>query len=326
MKTIYYIAFEQRRQLTGLVVFFFILLVLSTVSEAQQHSANSLFNYNRLDFNPAVAGASDNVPITLYTRQQWMGFNNAPRSQYISSHGYLPYNIGLGGVIFNNITGPTRQTGAKIAFSTHFNLNETNWFSLGISGEFYENLFDVTKLKTGIPNDPAIQTEVEQKLAPDASAGVLFYAKNYFAGVSVTNLLRSSYDLFNDYNNFDNPIERTLYVTGGYYFELEQDFAYKPTVLVKKTIGIPWQVDFSNQIIYNDMFWGGLGFRSNLDGMLMLGVRYKIYELAYSYDFNFNEIKEYTSGSQEIILRFNLNNAIREEGSSYGRKGKMFNW
>jgi type IX secretion system PorP/SprF family membrane protein len=295
-------------------------------SLSQQHTANSMFNYNRLDFNPAVAGASDKVPITLHTRQQWIGFNDAPRSQYISSHAFLPYSIGIGGVVYNNITGPTRQTGAKIAFSRHFNLTKKDFFSLGLSAEFYENLFDVNKLETGVPNDPTIQANIEQQLAPDASFGAFFYSSNYFAGISVTNLLQSTYDLLNTSADFENPIERTYFITGGYYFELQNEFAYQPSVLVKKTIGTPWQADICNQLIYKEMFWGGLAFRTNLDAILMLGIRYSIYELAYSYDFNFNEIKDYTHGSQEIILRFNLNNPVRQEGSFFQRKEGQFKW
>jgi type IX secretion system PorP/SprF family membrane protein len=306
-----------------------LLIVITSLpreARAQQHAVNSMFNYNRLDFNPAVAGASDHIPITLHTRQQWIGFENAPRSQFISTHAFLPFDIGLGGVVYNNITGPTRQTGAKIAFSKHFNLTKNDWFSLGISAEFYENLFDVNQLETGVPNDPTIQTNIEQKLAPDASFGAFFYSANYFAGISATNLLQSTYDLLNTGIEFDNPIERIYFLTGGYHFKLPNDLAYQPSVLVKKTMGTPWQADISNKIIYKNIFWSGLSFRTNLDAILMLGVRYKIYELAYSYDFNFNEIKDYTHGSHEIILRFNLNNPIRQEGSFFQKKEGMFNW
>ena len=314
-----------RKSMMRIVLLTIISCTFSQVS-GQQHAVNSMFNYNRLDFNPAVAGASDKIPITMHTRQQWIGFENAPRSQYISAHAFLPFNIGLGGVIYNNITGPTRQTGAKIAFSRHFNLTKKDWFSLGLSAEFYENVFDVNQLETGIPNDPTIQTNIEQKLAPDASFGAFFYSREYFAGFSVTNLLQSTHDLLNTNAEFDNPIERVYFVTGGYYFELQQGFAYKPSVLVKKTIGTPWQADICNEIIYNDMFWGGLAFRTNLDAILMLGIRYHIYELAYSYDFNFNEIKDYTHGSHEIILRFNLNNPVRQDGSFFQKMEGMFKW
>ena len=289
----------------------FLLMLCCNVIDGQQVTSNSLFNYNRLNFNPAFAGASDKIPISLHVRQQWMGFEDAPRSQYLSTHAFLPLKIGLGGVIFNNITGPTRQTGLKLAFSKHFRLNEDHWFSLGLSAEMFQNLFETGKLETGIPGDPALTGEVQQKLAPDASTGVFFYSENYFAGLSVVNLIESHWDLFETNIDFNNPVARTFYLTGGYVFTLSDYFKYEPSLLAKKSIGLPFQVELCNQLFYNNLVWAGASFRSNLDGIIMAGFRYSIFELVYAFDLTFGEIKNYNHGSQEIILRFNLNNPNR---------------
>lgn len=303
------------------------LLLLSTSLNAQQFTTSSLFNLNRLSFNPAYAGTAEKIPLTFYIRQQWIGFDDAPRTQYLSTHAYLPMQIGIGGQIYNNITGPTRQTGIKLALAKHFNVTKESYISFGLSAELYQNLFEVDKLETGIPNDPTLAQGIKQTLAPDASFGSMYYANNYFVGLSITNLIQSNYDLFETESDFNNPINRTYYLTGGYVVEINKKLKYKPSVLIKKAIAVPFQADICNLFTYNNMFMAGLSFRTNLDGVFILGVRYSFIELHYAYDLTFGEIKDYNSGSQEIVLRANINNFYRNE-KKYGKNKNelLFDW
>jgi type IX secretion system PorP/SprF family membrane protein len=297
------------------------------VLNAQQSTTNSLFNLNRLSFNPAYAGASEKIPITVHIRQQWMGFTDAPRSQYVSTHAFLPFKLGIGGEVYNNITGPTRQTGLKLALAKHFNLDREVYFSFGLSAELYQNLFDTQKLETSRPNDPALQGDIKQSLAPDASLGGMVYADNFFGSFSVTPLIQTSIDLLETNKDFNNPVNRTYYLNGGYVFDFENDFKYKPSVLVKKTVALPVQADICNLVTYQNKLSGGFSFRTNYDLSLLFGYRYYFLEFWYAYDISFSEIKSYNSGSQEIILRVNINNMYRNE-KKYGRNkdGMMYDW
>lgn len=303
-------------------------LMLSTaVINAQQSVVNSLYSYNRLNFNPAFAGVAEKTPIDFYIRQQWIGFEDAPRTQYLSTHSYLPLKIGIGGQFFNNVTGPTRQTGLKFAMSKHLEINKEHFFSFGLTAELYQNLFDTENLETGTPNDPALDGEVQQTLAPDASLGVLFFSNDYFVGLSATNLIQSSYDIFNTEADFQNPVSRTYYLTGGYVFKINPDVKYKPSALVKKTIALPMQADITNQFVYKNIFSGGFSFRTNLDLIFMAGIRYGFFEFAYAYDIALSDMKTYSSGSQELLLRVNIVNRFRSS-KKYGKhKGELlFDW
>jgi type IX secretion system PorP/SprF family membrane protein len=303
------------------------LLLFNLHLQAQQSTTTSLFNLNRLSFNPAYAGTSEKIPITFHMRQQWIGFTDAPRTQYLSTHAYLPMQIGIGGEVFNNVTGPTRQSGIKLALAKHFNLTKDSYISFGVSAELYQNFFDVSMLETSIPNDPTLTDNIKQTLAPDASLGCMYYANNYFAGLSVTNLIQSNYDIFDTSTDFNNPINRTFYLTGGYVLEINRQLKYKPSVLVKKTIALPYQADICNTFTYNNLFLAGFTFRTNLDLIFMAGIRYSFIEIYYAYDLSLNEMKSYNSGSQEIVLRANINNFYRNE-KKYGKSQneRMFDW
>lgn len=290
---------------------------------SQQVPTNTLFEWNRIDFNPAFSGTSSTTNITIQSRQQWVGFADAPKSQYVSSNAYLPGGIGVGGVLFNTVAGPTRQTGIKGAFAKQLKINRDLKLSLSLSIGVYQNAYDKEKLYTGIPGDPAIENgSTEQKLAPDASFGAVMYSNEYFVGFSITNLTESKYDFFSTEDDFANPIKRTYYLTGGYTFMFNKELRYSPSVLIKKTIGLPLQIDVSNRIFYKPLI-AGISYRSSNELSFILGIRFgQLYEFAYSYDYSLNKLGDYSKGSHEFVLCFKLAN----QNISTGYKKESVLW
>lgn len=306
-------------------LYILVLSFLAASGHAQQKASNTLFEWNRTDFNPAFNGLTVTTDINIITRQQWVGFEDAPKTQYLTSHAYLPGDIGIGGVVYNNVAGPTRQTGIKAAFAKQIKLTRELRLSMGLSLDMFQNTYDQNRLQTGLPFDPAVtSTPVEQKLAPDASVGAVLYTDLYFVGLSCTNLTESRYDFLSTNTEFSNPIKRTYYLTGGYTFEFNSDFRYSPGALVRKTIGLPLQVDISNRFFYQN-FLAGLSYRTSNDLSLILGISFaKTYEIAYAFDYSFNPLKTYSSGSHEILLRFKINNYARSDG--WGRQKNSMLW
>jgi type IX secretion system PorP/SprF family membrane protein len=288
---------------------------------SQQKASNTLFEWNRTDFNPAFTGLSITTDINIIMRQQWIGFRDAPKTQYVTSHAYLPDGIGVGGVLYNNVAGPTRQSGIKAAFAKQVSLTRDVKLSMGLSLDVFQNIYDQTRLNTGLPFDPAVTSSpVEQKLAPDASVGAVLFSDIYYVGLSCTNLTESKYDFLSTTSDFSNPIKRTYYFTGGYAFEFNREFRYSPGVLVRKTIGLPLQADISNRFYYNNLI-AGLSYRTSNEASVILGVGFaKIYEIAYAYDYSFNPLKSYSTGSHEFLLRFKLPNYNKDDGRGTNKK------
>lgn len=276
---------------------------------SQQKANNTLYEWNRIDFNPGFCGASNTTDITILARQQWVGFTDAPRTQYISAHAILPGNIGIGGVIYNNVAGPTRQTGVKAGYAKHLKINRDLNLSLALSLDAFQNIYDQGKLNTGLPSDPVIVGDpIDQKLTLDASVGAVLYTNNYYVGLSCTNVLQSKYDFLTTGSDFENPIYRTFYFTGGYAFVFPNELKYSPGLLVKKTIGLPLELDICNRFYY-DFLLAGISYRTSNDMSFILGAQFaEFYEIAYSFDYSLSSLKNYSSGSHEILLRFKLKN------------------
>ncbi len=288
---------------------------------------SSLFTYNKMVFNPGYAGSEDVIPLSFQMRQQWVGFDDSPTYQYVSSNAYLPYQLGTGVMLFNETTGPTRITGANLALSRHFSYttNGDHWFSFGMSMLLFQNFYNEKKLETGVPEDPVLNGEIHQSLTADASTGIYFYSRNYFAGISATNLFESTTDLFDVNRDFNNPQSRSFFLMGGYTFDINPIFSIEPITLLKYIPTAPFQAEIGTYFTYKNTFWIGLNGRTNKDFIASIGVLQNIFEIAYSYDMNLNDLKQYSDGSHEVMLRFNIANPQqRDKFSMRGGRDRMY--
>ena len=94
-----------------------ILLCFGTISYGQQIPQLSLRSIDQTAFNPAANGTKDFSQIMLHHRSQWVGFSNAPNTQFLTYNGKINETMGLGGLIMNDITGPTRRLSLSIAYN-----------------------------------------------------------------------------------------------------------------------------------------------------------------------------------------------------------------
>ena len=55
-------------------------------SYAQQDAQASMYFFNPLQFNSAYAGSREAITVTAVTRAQWIGWDGAPKTQFLSVH------------------------------------------------------------------------------------------------------------------------------------------------------------------------------------------------------------------------------------------------
>jgi outer membrane protein OmpA-like peptidoglycan-associated protein len=61
------------------------------------------------------------------------------------------------------------------------------------------------------------------------------------------------------------------------------------------------------KVTYNDFIFGGLSYRGKDAIIGLIGLYYKQFMLAYSYDFTTSGIRNYSSGSHEVLLAYQFN-------------------
>lgn len=312
--------------LSALMISLFLFLGVNQDSHAQQRTLWSQHVFNDFAINPAVAGAKDYIPVHIAARRQWMGIKDAPISQVISSHGYVAYNLGLGGLIINESAGPTRRIGLHIAGSYHLQLTKSRGprhmgkvLSFGLAGSLSQSRVDNSVLTTYEPDDQAIIKGYDHSLIPDAHAGIYFSNGNkYYAGFSVYNLIQSKKDIANTALGIVNNLVRTYYVMGGYNWEVNPDFNIQPSVIMRMIEATPFQFDIQGRFLYKKKYWGTVGYR-HLDAVIVgAGFQVNVFRFGYTYDAILSDIRQYSSGSHEFSLTLMF---LSDHIQSIGRPG-----
>lgn len=273
---------------------------------AQQLPHYSNYMLNNYVMNPAVAGTNPYFEGVSNNRYQWIGITDAPRTYILSVNGPTKsLNVGLGGILFTDIVGPTRRTGCYFSYAYHIKMNEKVKVSLGLSGGLLQFMVDASKITLRDATDQAISNGLQSVLAPDFGLGVYAYSsdKKWYAGASMPQILQNKIDFFETANSSLNKLATHFYLTGGYKYKLNDDFTFEPSALIKFVNPAPVQFDLSLRAIYHEKMWAGFAYR-HLDAVSVI-VGYTMQQnltFAYAYDFTTSNIRKYSSGTHEIMI------------------------
>jgi type IX secretion system PorP/SprF family membrane protein len=273
---------------------------------AQQLSMYSQYYWNDFVINPAFTGFRNTLRIQAGYRNQWAGFQGAPKTYNISGHtAFRKLNMGLGGMIFSDDQGGAiRQNGGMLNYSYQLKLSALSSLSMGIAGVI--NQYSFTGFNsTELQPDGVLQTNVKQ-VVPDVNFGLAYnYNNKLFIGLSANQLIQTKLKKFNTINLTDkNRLIRHYYLTASYLAKVSSKVEAEPYLLLRTTgITLP-QVELGSKFTYNNLFIGGLSYRNTESAIAMLGINYKQFLFVYSYDVLISQIRKYAGGSHELLLSY----------------------
>lgn len=140
-------------------------------------------------------------------------------------------------------------------------------------------------------------------------------------GLSATHLTASSFSkqlddkiITGDARLFNYQIDRTYYLSAQYQLALgsSDTWVLKPGLFVK-TDAVSTSVQLGGIMEYDQQFWGGIDYRFQDAVALMLGANFQmngenagggLLKVGYSYDFSTSNIRNYSSGSHELFVRY----------------------
>ncbi len=295
---------------------------------AQQEARFSQYMFSNLAFNPAYAGTGDGLSVAAIYRKQWVNIDGAPQTANLSGHTKLVEDgkVGVGLNLQFDEIGLTQMYSGFASYSYCFKANKRNspMLHAGISaGATYlqKNLSQATGNSTIDPTiDPIFSSGDEvSKVLPNFGLGLYYFLPNkYFVGLSVPKLLT---------NNFREPDAaitkiareyRHYYVTAGMVFGDKEEVMLRPSILFKMVPGnAPIQFDASIMALFKETIWLGASFRADqgaapesLDFIAALELQNGI-KIGYAYDLTLSDLSNYTSGSHEIMLSYDVK---REDG------------
>lgn len=273
-------------------------------SSAQQVPQYAQYMLNDYILNPAVSGIYDYYDVKSNNRYQWVGVTDAPRTYILSVHGpHRKHNMGFGGSVYSDITGPTSRTGAYLSYAYHVKLSQKLKLSLGLGFGVMQFKIDGSKVTLKQDGDPAMSNGVMAVITPDATFGTYLYTDKFYFGISMPQLIGNRLRFFDNIDDAQSRLARHLLVQAGYTFHLGDNWRVQPSLLFKYVTPVPPQFDIGLKIGYRDIVWAGSMFRINDAVSVMAGFNIgKNLILGYAYDFPMSNLKNYSSGSHEVMI------------------------
>ena len=276
--------------------------------KAQQEAMYTQYMFNALALNPAYAGSRNVISATGLYRYQWSGIDGAPKTTTFTIDAPINNNkIGLGLQVFNDKLGISNTTGAVISTAYRIRMEKAT-LSFGMQGSianFKANFNTVALDESGISNDPAFQENVNGMLL-NVGTGIYYNSDKFYFGVSVPTLIPNRLSKGSNAQT-NNPAkqEMHLFVTSGYVFDLNNDFKFKPSFLLKAVKGAPLEGDINATFWIKEVIGLGAQYRTNADvsGLIELQVNPQI-RFGYAYDYSTTKLRNFNSGSHEIMLRY----------------------
>jgi type IX secretion system PorP/SprF family membrane protein len=291
------------------IVFF--ILVANIAVKAQQDAIYSQYMFNPFMINPAYAGSREALSGVLLFREQWVGIDGAPRTQTFSVHSAIGKTGLAGGLnLVNDVVGPTRNSGAFATAAYHLKLSKGK-LSFGLRGGMYNSRLDNAKLNYYDNTDRFINQGIANATIPSFDAGLYYYTKMFYAGLSSTHLTQQKFAYDNYPSGTNLYLRRHYMLSTGMAFEVSPKVVLKPSALVKFVEASPVNIDVNFSALLNKRFWLGISSR-NGNGFNNIAFISEFYitdwaRLGYSYDLVLNRLKKFTMGTHEIVAAFDIN-------------------
>jgi type IX secretion system PorP/SprF family membrane protein len=173
--------------------------------------------------------------------------------------------------------------------------------------------------------DPAFANNVS-KVFPNIGTGIYLFGDNYYAGVSVPNLLMTRH-LERQDGIVANGVEAMhFFITGGYVFTFNnnENFKFKPAFMARAVSGAPLSLDVTANMLFNKKFEFGIGYRNgdSVSGLTSFYVTPTL-RIGYSYDYTLTNLRNFNSGSHEVFLLFDVDFG-KLSGKGYEKSPRFF--
>ena len=295
-------------------ILFVLLMMAGSVANGQSDIILTQQWFSRINMNPAATGNSDNVDVFLLNRQQWVGFDNAPKTTIMNAHTYFnSIQSGLGMSLLYDKLGVSHQTvNAMLAYAYHIDLTNEILLSTGLSGGLYNSNWDPGRNE--FPDKGNITNELDMnkssRSVADFNAGLELNGYGITLGASMTHLLNAR-------STDDHKPWRGLYAYLRYSTTIDWDYDIVPGVIYRYA-NFGHFLDFNLLCYYKKKYWAGVSFRPDNSFAALLGIEFGMFRVGYSYDRSIGGFSSLAANTHEVML------SVRIQKPQQGRQTTRF--
>lgn len=308
-------------------------------AQAQDPQFSQLFS-NQVLLNPAFTGAGQGPRIAFNFRRQWAFIPGAYRTFALAYDQPVQFgrtNHGLGLSIMADQAGEGNLT--KLDFLANYayeipltkNVNQVSALRLGLSFGIQQASLDYLNLRfpeqfdplTGFTGGQPGEVGIESRINEDISFGALYVHKLFFVGASVHHITTPRQQ-FIETGNVQPPgaeLPMRVQAIAGARFQV--------TKYADKNIFVSPAFMFRNQGPFQQIDFGvyaereplviGLWYRNQDAVIAIVGLKYRNFNIGYSYDATVSELTNGLSGGSHevsVSVEFNQPRSIRRPKSN----------
>jgi type IX secretion system PorP/SprF family membrane protein len=290
----------------------FMVVLSSVVSYAQQTRQTNLYQYNLYSLNPAYAGYSGCTELNFSHLNQWVGIAGAPVTNFFNGNTRLGKNFGIGADMLIDRLGMSQHFSSSLGVSYGLTIKKEHLIRFGLGAGFYQLRFDPTDAIALEAGDVIVEGGAQSANALNTEFGVLYAFRGLELSFASQQVLETRSKLA--YPNLEGfTLARHFKGFVSYEIPVSKQFTLKPSVMYKG-IATQHQFDVNMDVNFNDLLFGGLGFRTDVGvvGRIGFNVR-KLFSIGYSYEVPMMNLAGHSRGSHEILLGLKLCKASKEK-------------
>ena len=267
--------------------------------------------------NPAATGKGGDINASVTTRQQWIGFSGMS-SNALMAHGFInELRSGIGAMFVMDEYGPTQTKNIKLNYAFFVHFDDFAFLSLGMGAGIMSNVYKGSEyFRAREPNDPTVPVETKTNVSPDFDFGVEFNTSHFEIGGSIAHITYG----YNDQNTVRPMRNWYAYTRAKVPMNRYWDFIPGVTWYFNR-----WQTiyEVNAGVRLNNNLCVNVAYRNPMSLGMSVGLTvYEGFRLAYSYDYGFDNLMAYNSGSHEITISYK----ILMNTSYIGNRLRFFQW
>ncbi|MDQ3291070.1 MAG: type IX secretion system membrane protein PorP/SprF, partial [Bacteroidota bacterium] len=301
--------------------------------EIQAQSRKYIASFSQVQhyFNPALTSLNGSQLKTFY-RDQWTGFEDAPRTLFFSSEfdladvgawsrskrpgvlqeerpdPYLGAKDAIGVTLLHDSFGPYRENQLFLSYSRQVQLSQKLTLRAG-AAVTYNNIFlDYLQLTLDQSNDPELQNLIEadnnEINKVDVNVGVALAGQNFYVGYALQDAAQGK--LTSNENYFMNTFPLQHNVQAGYRHGFSEQFGLTVNGLFRYDNKLKETIEGQVKGVFQNTFWAGGGYRYNQAYTFTAGFRLKQILFNYTFESVTQESRRINASSNEIALTYNL--------------------
>ena len=270
--------------------------------------------------NPAYTGSRDALTATSIYRDQWVGFEGAPKTLSFSIHSpILKQNSGLGLAVIRDKIGIQDNMHVNISYAYRIDF-EIGRLAMGLNTQINRLQMRWSDTSPLQQQDLAIPYSNNDMFYVNFGTGIYFDTERFYVGLSVPKLLENKLDFMqNDAESYSLAKQKRHYFAmAGGMFDINEDIKLHPAFLIKYVDNSPVEADLNLSMFFYDTFLFGTTFRTG-DSFDIIGqIRLKNgLTIGYAHDFTFTRLNLHHKGTHEILLSYDFK--LRSSGFDHPR-------